>query len=261
MERPLDPRLTSRIFSVLDATVLRYFRVQVLDAEHIPRGRGLLVGSHSGVFAWDATCLVVVVHRLTGRFTRNVGDRFFDTLGPVADFLRRTGVVIGEPGAVEALLEHDELVVVYPGGADDMLRPVWRRYRLAPNRGFKVGHGGYVKTALRTRSPIVPVACVGAEEVHGLIGHVPPLARLLGVPFFPLVASPFPLPAKIYLRFGRPIRFAEPPGAADDQATVDRLNRVVQRRLQALIDDTRRRRHGIYWSTYDGPRSPRDVTA
>ena len=54
-----------------------------------------------------------------------------------------------------------------------------------------------------------------------MLGDVPALARLLGVPFFPIVASPFPLPARFYLRFGRPIRFAEPPAAADDQATVD----------------------------------------
>jgi 1-acyl-sn-glycerol-3-phosphate acyltransferase len=249
--RGFDPVLAKRMFFLLSQTVLRYFRVCVLDAEQIPPGRALLVGCHSGVFAWDATCLIVAVYQTTGRFTRNVGDRFFGTLGPMTDFLRRTGVVIGERESVEALLAQDELVLVYPGGADDMLRPIWRRYRLAPNHGLKPGHGGYVKAALRTRSPIVPIACVGTEEIHMMLGNVPALARLLGTPFFPIVASPLPLPARIYLRFGRPIQFAEPPEAADDQATVDHLNRLVQSELQALIDDTRRRRHGIYWSRYD----------
>jgi 1-acyl-sn-glycerol-3-phosphate acyltransferase len=180
-----------------------------------------------------------------------VGDRFFATLGPVTSFLQRTGVVIGERESVEQLLAQDQLVLVFPGGADDMLRPIWRRYQLAGNRGLKPGRGGYVKAALRTRSPIVPVACVGTEEIHVMLGNVPALARLLGVPFFPIVASPLPLPARIYLRFGRPITFTEPPDAADDQPTVDRLNRLVQHELQALIDDTRRRRHGIFWSRYD----------
>jgi hypothetical protein len=141
--------------------------------------------------------------------------------------------------------------LLFPGGADDMLRPVWRRYRLAGNRGLKPGHGGYIKASLRTGSPIVPVACVGTEEIHMMLGDMPALARLLGVPFFPIVASPFPLPARIYLRFGRPIRFAEPPAAADDQATVDWLNGMIQQKLQALIDDTRRHRRGVYWSRYD----------
>jgi 1-acyl-sn-glycerol-3-phosphate acyltransferase len=246
-----DPVLARRMFFLLSQTVLRYFRVQAIDVANIPPGRALIVGCHSGVFAWDATCLIVAIYRETDRFTRNVGHRFFATLGPMTDFLRRTGVVIGERDAVETLLGEDELVLLFPGGADDMLRPIWRRYRLAGNRGLKAGRGGYVKAALHTRSPIVPVACVGTEEIHMMLGDVPAMARLLGVPFFPIVASPLPLPARIYLRFGSPIRFTEPPEAADDQATVDRLNRLVQRRLQALIDDTRRRRRGIYWSCWD----------
>ena len=246
-----DPVLTKRVFFLLAQTVLRYFRVRTIDAHHIPSGRGLLVGCHSGVFAWDATCLIVAVYQATGRFTRNVGDRFFGSLGPMTDFLRRTGFVVGDRGAVERLLADDELVLVFPGGADDMLRPFWRRYRLAGNRGLKPGRGGYVKAALRTGSPIVPMACIGAEEIHVMLGDVPAIARLMGTPFFPIVASPLPLPARVYLRFGRPIRFAEPPEAADDQATVDRLNQRVQRDLQALIDDTRRRRHGIFLSRYD----------
>jgi len=142
-------------------------------------------------------------------------------------------------------------VLCFPGGADDMRRPIWRRYRLAANRGFGPGRGGYVKAALRTRSPIVPIAVVGAEEVHALLGDVPMLARVLGTPFFPIVASAVPLPARIYLRFGAAVRFAEPPEAADDQETVDRLNGAFQERLQALIHDTVRRRHGIYWSDFD----------
>jgi len=246
-----DPVLTERVFRVLAQTVSRYFRVRVLDARNIPAGRALLVGCHSGVFAWDATCLLVAVHDATGRFTRNVGDRFFLTLGPVARFLEATGFVIGEPAAVEAELGRDQLVLLFPGGAADMTRPIWRRYRVVPHRGLAPGRGGYVKAALRTGSPIVPVAVVGTDEIHVALGHVPFLARLLGSPFFPIVASVFPLPARIYIRFGTPIRLTEPPEAADDQIVVDRLNRSAQDALQALLDDTVHRRHGIYCSSYD----------
>jgi 1-acyl-sn-glycerol-3-phosphate acyltransferase len=246
-----DPVLTRRIFDFLSQTVCRYFRLHVLGAETIPQGRALLVGCHSGVFAWDATCLIVALHRATGRFTRNVGDRFFARLGPCWRLLEATGALIGERDAVEKLLGRDELVLVFPGGAADMLRPIWRRYRLVAHRGFAPGRGGYVKAALRARSPIVPVAVVGAEEIHVMLGNIPPLAAVLGVPFFPIVASAVPLPARLYVRFGAPIHLDAPPDAAADQETVDRLNREVQRALQALIDDTVRRRHGVYWSTFD----------
>ena len=89
----------------------------------------------------------------------------------------------------------------------------------AARRASRPGRGGYVKVALRTRSPIVPVAIVGAEEVHYCLGDVPQLAEYLHLPFFPLMASLAPLPAHIYIRFGRgdlvrrPARRGRRPGA------------------------------------------------
>jgi 1-acyl-sn-glycerol-3-phosphate acyltransferase len=180
-----------------------------------------------------------------------VGDRVVGRRGPLARILKATGHVIGERPRVEELLQRDALVLVFPGGAQDMLRPIWRRYRVVPHVGLAPGNGGYLKAALRARSPIVPVAVVGTEEIHVLLGDLPSLARWIGFPFFPLVASPLPLPARIYIRFGPPIHLDAPPEAADDQATVDRLNVEVRERLQALITDTVRHRRGIYWSRYD----------
>jgi 1-acyl-sn-glycerol-3-phosphate acyltransferase len=246
-----DPVTTRRIFLLLEQTVCRYFRLQVMDAGNIPTGRAMIVGCHSGVFAWDATCLVVAIYRHTGRFSRNLGDRFFGHLGSLTRLLRATGLVVGEPGLVEDLLEHEELLLVFPGGALDMTRPIWRRYRLVAHRGLAPGRGGYIKIALRTASPIVPVAVVGTDEIHLMLGDIPFMARLLGTPFFPVVASPLPLPARIYVRFGKPIDLEAPPDAAEDQDTVDRLNARVQGELQALLDDTVRHRRGIYCSTYD----------
>jgi len=253
-----DPVFTKRWFFVLDQTLGRYFRPTVLGAENLPAGRGLVIGCHSGVVPYDAACLVVAIRKHTGRFARAVGDRFFGRNAAVERYLRGCGAIIGDPTAVEAALRRDELVVVFPGGALDMCRPIWERYRVRAHRGFAPGRGGYVKAALRTGSPIIPVAVVGAEETHLMLGNVGPLARLLGWPFFPIVASPWPLPAHIYLRFGAPIHLDAPPGAAGVQSVVDRLNVEVRQTLQTLIDDTVRHRRGIYWSTYvdDAVRSP-----
>jgi hypothetical protein len=77
------------------------------------------------------------------------------------------------------------------------------------------------------------------------------VAEAFGWPYFPIVASIFPLPARVYVRFGEPIRLGAPPEAAGDQAVVDRLNARVRGALQALIDDTVRRRRGIYWSSFE----------
>jgi 1-acyl-sn-glycerol-3-phosphate acyltransferase len=241
-----------RSFFLVEQTVGRYFRTQVTGAEHIPRGRALVIGCHSGVLPWDATCLVPAIYRHTRRLPRSAGHALWGRFAPVARFLKTRGIVLGPASELEALLGRGEIVVLFPGGAEDMRRPIWERYRVKPHKGFAPGRGGYIKIALRTRSPIVPVAIVGAEEIHMLLRDIPAVARVLGLPFFPIVVSVLPLPARVYIRFGRPILLDAPPEAAADQAVVDRLNVQVRAALQALIDDTRRRRHGIYWSSYDG---------
>ena len=137
-----------------------------------------------------------------------------------------------------------------------MERPyLTQRYRVLPHRGFAPGHGGYIKIALRTRAPIVPLAVVGAEEAHVMLANLPRIARLVGVPFFPLLLLLLPLPVKLYVRFGPPIVLPGTAADANDQHKVDQLNAMVRRRVQQLIDDTVRRRRGIILSEYDERRA------
>jgi 1-acyl-sn-glycerol-3-phosphate acyltransferase len=174
-----------------------------------------------------------------------------------------TGMVLGGRADFEKLLRGDELCMIFADAGEGNRRAYYldrERYKVKPLKGFAPGCGGYVKLALHTGSPVVPVAIVGAEEVHYCIGDIPQLAEYLGVPFFPLVASLAPLPARIYIRFGEPMRFDAGPEAADHQALVDRLNQQVRSALQALIDDTLRHRRGIYWSSYDtSPDAPQKI--
>ena len=233
-------------------TVARYFRLQVLGGENIPKGRCMVVGCHSGVMPYDAACTLVAIEDETGRLARSVGDRFFGGLEIVESYLRRRGAVVGRRAGAAEILHDDNLLLVFPGGALDMTRPIWRdAYRVLPHRGFAPGRGGYVKIALDTRAPIVPLAVVGAEEAHVMLWNLKRVAQIVRMPFLPVVAFPFPLPVKLYVRFGKPIRFREPPEAAQDQNVVDRLNQRVRRSVQALIDDTLRRREGIIFSRYD----------
>ncbi|MFQ5665249.1 MAG: lysophospholipid acyltransferase family protein [Candidatus Binatia bacterium] len=246
-----DPATAERWLGLVRATIWRYFHPQVIGTEHLPEGRGLIIGCHSGVLPYDAACTLVAIHEATGRFSRSIGDHLFGRVSAVQDFLRRQGAVVGRPDVVETLLRAGHLVLVFPGGARDMERPyLTQRYRVLPHRGFAAGNGGYVKVALRTRSPIVPLAVVGAEEAHVMLANIPPLARLVRFPYFPVMLFPFPLPTKLYIRFGEPIVLPGTPADTRNQQRVDQLNRMVRRRVQQLIDDTVRRRLGIIFSTY-----------
>lgn len=247
-----DPAAARASLQLVRATVARYFRLEARGMQNIPRGRCMVVGCHSGVVPYDAACTLVAIEEHTGRLARAVGDELFGRLKFVESYLRQRGAIVGKRDEAAAVLRQGNILLVFPGGAADMTRPIWRdAYRVLPHKGFAPGRGGYVKIALATRTPIVPLAVVGAEEAHMMLGDVSLVARLLGTPFFPALAFWFPLPVKLYVRFGAPIRFQERPAAADDQAVVDRLNERVRRSVQALIDDTRRRRTGIIWSSYD----------
>ena len=247
-----DAATAARWLGYVRGALWPYFRPRVIGSEHLPKGRALIVGCHSGVIPYDAACTLVAIHDATGRFSRAIGDNLFGQIGVVQDFLRRQGAVVGRPEVVEQLLRAGQYVLVFPGGARDMERPyLTQRYRVLPHRGFAPGHGGYIKIALRTRSPIVPLAVVGAEEAHVMLTNLPPIARALGVPLFPLLLFQAPLPVKLYVRFGSPIVLPGTPADAKDQQKVDQLNRMVRRRVQQLIDDTVRRRSGVIWSTFD----------
>jgi 1-acyl-sn-glycerol-3-phosphate acyltransferase len=105
-----------------------------------------------------------------------------------------------------------------------------------------------VSAALRTRTPIVPCAIVGAEEIYPILGNMPTLARLLGLPYAPITPTfPWlgplgllPLPSKWLIEFGTPVSTDDqPPGAADDPMLVfdltDQVRQTIQQTLYALL--------------------------
>jgi 1-acyl-sn-glycerol-3-phosphate acyltransferase len=250
----MDPVLTKRLWFLIEQLAGRYFRLTTMGRENLPQGRAVLLACHSGVVPWDATLLAPEIYRLTGRFSWNAGHDLWGRYAWLRDALASTGMVLGRRPPFEELLERDEMVLIFADGGQGNRRAYYLesdRYKIKPDKGFAPGRGGYVKLAIRTRSPIVPVAIVGTEEIHYCLGDIPQLARWLDIPFAPLVGSLLPLPARVYIRFGTPIRLDVPPAAADDQDFVDRANEHIRAAFQGLVDDTLAHRKGIYWSSYD----------
>src|SRR5512139_1558080 len=128
-----DPGVTRASLAMVRETVARYFRMEFHGGEHLPAGRCLVIGCHSGVVPYDAACTLVAIEQSTGRLARGVGDRMFGRWQLVDSYLRRRGAIVGEPAETAALLRAGNIVLVFPGGAADMTRPIWRdRYRVLP---------------------------------------------------------------------------------------------------------------------------------
>lgn len=231
----------------------KWFRVNTHGVENLPpSGGALLVSNHSGVLPIDAMMVALAVHdeHPAHRYLRMLGaDLVFRT--PVLNMLaRRSGQTLACHPDAERLLRAGELVGVWPEGFKGVGKPFSARYKLQ-----RFGRGGFVSAALRTGVPIIPCAVVGAEEIYPKIGDIRPLARLLGLPYFPV--TPFfpllgalgtiPLPTKWHIEFGEPIRTDEFAADADeDQMLVLNLTDQVRESIQQLLYRRLAQRRGIF---------------
>jgi 1-acyl-sn-glycerol-3-phosphate acyltransferase len=244
-----DVEWTESIVPVFEFLYRHYWRVHVNGLENIPgKGRALLVSNHAGVLPYDGAMIRVAIYldHPTPRHARAlILNQLFAV--PIGSwFFRRTGNTLGHPSDAERLLERDELVLVFPEGAKGTGKAYQERYRLR-----RFGRGGFVQTALRTGSPIIPVSVVGSEELHPMIANARPIADLLGLPYFPVTPTfPWlgplgllPLPSSWIIEFHEPIPLdGYPADAADDAALVMQLaDRVRDTIQQGLFRNLERR--------------------
>jgi 1-acyl-sn-glycerol-3-phosphate acyltransferase len=223
-----------------------YFRTEVHGIDNLPAaGRVLVVSNHSGQLPFDGLIIgaAMFLDADPPRMARSMIERFVPTL-PFASFLfSRWGQITGTPENCRRLLEDEEAILVFPEGARGISKPFSKRYQLAQ---FGLG---FMRLALATDTPIVPVAVVGAEEQAPAV-NVKPLARLLGSPSFPVVPYPpfvpvVPLPVKYRLYFGEPMQFDG--DADDDEEVIEEKVRSVRNRIQSMIHLGLRGRRHVFW--------------
>jgi len=244
-----DPELTDTlIFPMLRLLYRDWFRTEVSGLEHLPRDdAGLVVGNHAGTIALDAMVLAAVLHdrHPTNRHLRLLGADLVFRMPFVSEIARKTGGTVACNADAERLLRGGELVGVFPEGFKGVGKPYSERYKLQ-----RFGRGGFVAAALRTGTPIVPVAIVGSEEIYPLIGDIKPLARLLKTPYFPVTPTfpwlgplgAVPLPSKWLIEFCPPIPTAHLSDAVDDPMVVFNLADQVRDTIQQRVNELLKRR-------------------
>lgn len=223
-----------------------YFRAEAIGLEHLPpTGRVLLVANHSGQLPYDGMVIATgcVLDAPQPRLVRSMVEHFVPTVPFASYLMARWGQIIGTPENCRRLLEDDEAILVFPEGARGISKPYSRRYQL---ESFGLG---FMRLALATGTPIVPVAVIGAEEQAPAI-NLRSVARLLGMPSFPVVPYPpfvplVPLPVKYRLRFGEPMTFTGDPDD-DDDAIAEKVT-AVKRRIESLLHVGLRERKHVFW--------------
>jgi 1-acyl-sn-glycerol-3-phosphate acyltransferase len=223
-----------------------WFRVEVSGVENLPEtGAALVVANHAGVLPFDGLMASVAVHdeHPAHRDLRLLAaDMVFD-LPMIGDAARKAGHTMACTADAHRLLASGELTAVFPEGYKGLGKRFKDRYKLQ-----RFGRGGFVAAALRTKAPIVPCSIVGSEEIYPMLADVRLLARLFGLPYFPItplfpLAGPaglVPLPSKWHIAFGEPIPTAHHAAADADDPMVtfeltDQVRETIQQTLYQLL--------------------------
>jgi 1-acyl-sn-glycerol-3-phosphate acyltransferase len=251
---------SERVFQLVEPALNFYyrywFRVEQEGVENVPSdGGALLVSNHSGALPPDAPMIMQAIRNEhpDPRPLYMLGEHWFKGYPGVGMLANKIGLVPAHGANAQRLLRDEgRLVLVFPEGQKGSRKLYWQRYRLR-----RFGRGGFVKTAIRSGVPIVPVAVIGAEEAMPIFAHVPLLQRLTGLIYFPvnhafphfgLAAGLMYLPAKFKIRFLEPISVSQySPSDADDLELVQRLGEEVRERIQAEIDKLIAERKSVWF--------------
>jgi 1-acyl-sn-glycerol-3-phosphate acyltransferase len=254
--QPLNETVLKLQQPLMDVLNKYWFRLEVEGWERVPDDTCLVIGVHSGgALTVDAWTLVNAWHEhFEGK--RPLHGTAHDVLmaAPgLGDYFRAVGVIAANRKSVTAALAQGEDVVVWPGGEVDAMRSWFKR-----DVATLGGRTGFVKQAIRSGVPILPVATVGGHDTVFVLSEGKWLANALdkvtglkstlrsanlpiisGFPFplaVEVLPAHVPLPAKIRTELLDPIEVDSDPDRADDTLYVQKIYDQVEAEIQAGMD-------------------------
>ncbi len=254
-----DPQVIKQLLPLLDWLYHSYFHAQTAGWEHIPEaGKVLLIGSHNGGLA--APDMYLLMHDWYQKFGVDcptyalMHPTVWQAMPGLARLATQLGALRAHPKMAMAALQKNANLLIYPGGAQDVFRPYSER-----NKIYLHGRRGFIKLALQTETPIVPVISYGAHSTLIVLTDIyPQLQQLhqLGLPWlfgidpivFPIYLGwpwgvaigplpNIPFPVQIHTRVCPPIVFARyGEEAAQDSDYVEECYHHVLTSMQRELD-------------------------
>jgi 1-acyl-sn-glycerol-3-phosphate acyltransferase len=244
------PGFARRVLLPAALAYRHYFRVETTGVERVPEGGVLLIGNHAGQFAYDGAMLgmAMLLEAQPPRVARGMAEYFLFRMPWLGTTAARLGTLVGTPENCAAMLREGECVMVFPEGARGANKPFRKRYQLQ-----RFGTG-FMRLALETGTPIVPVGIVGSEEQQPGLANLEDFGRRLNLPSFPITISmpwfgpagaAFALPVKYRIHFGTPLRFEG--DAHDEDAAIEAKVEVVKKALAELLAEGVAKRSGVFF--------------
>jgi 1-acyl-sn-glycerol-3-phosphate acyltransferase len=243
----LDPQWAKYALATVAMLHRKYFRSEVHGIENVPSGRVLLVANHSGQVPIDGALIgaAMFMEAEPPRIVRAMVEKWAVSLPFVSLLFTRVGQVVGVPENATRLLAQGEALLVFPEGARGISKTFDQRYKLTE---FGLG---FMRLAIETDTPVVPIAVIGAEEQYVSLANVDALAKLLRMPAFPIIpqllipGGQLPLPTKYRIWFGEPMRFSGDPD--DDDSVIDEKVWLVKQTIQSMLNRGLKDRKHIFW--------------
>ena len=253
-----NPDLMRKQSAIWDFILDHYFRVEMTGWEHLSDNASMLIGVHSGTWltmdAW--TLCAEWWRRYKGeRILHGTAHDVLMALPGLGKYFRDVGVIPAKRASVSAAFAAGHDVVIWPGGEVDAMRSWSKRHTVVLG-----GRKGFIRQAIRSGVPIVPVATVGGHDTVFVLSECRKLAKMLrlkkflrteiaplvlGFPFgITLEAFPMhiPLPAKIRTEILEPIEIDSDPDRENDQDYVDKKYNEVECRIQEGVNRLARQR-------------------
>ena len=242
----LDPVVAEILWHLGNYLYFDYFRVEARGLENVRmEGPAVLAANHGGAaLPYDALMLQMAVTNEAPlpRRVRVIGTEIFNMVPTYSHLYRKYGAAYAAKEDAMWVLENGHLLGVFPEGVHGFQKSGSEAYRLQP-----FGRGGFVKLAVRSGAPIVPVAILGSEEVHPALFTSKRLAQLVRMVFpqqrvdeMAVWLNPIPLPVKWQIRFLPAIEVGPATDRPDRLAvlqTAEQVRAVVQDELDTMLHE------------------------
>lgn len=254
-----DPVFVRKVVEGLKPALWTYFRPEIKGLEHIPEGPVIFVGNHNGAMLMPDVLVVGIAlyeHRGIEGLPYGLAHRLGIRLPILHATLSRLGGVRGTLDNGRRLLEAQKSVLIYPGGELDSMRAFRDRHRVVLGR-----RRGYVRLAMLTGAPIVPVVVDGAHETLVVLRSGRRIAETLGIDRrFELKVWPIslslpwglwigvppphvPLPTKMCIRFLEPLEVTPPKAdELDEKTIIEQAHARIHKTMESALEDMSRSR-------------------
>lgn len=224
------------------ALITSYFRTKVTGGRYIQKGGPMIIApNHSGFCGFDAIVLSHIIKKLSGQPAKIMAHRAYFELW---DFLRVVSESVGLRNASTktgiSILSQGEPLLIFPEAEGGNFKSSLHMYELQPF------HTGFVRIAIKTRTPIIPTLVIGAEESNLNLGNVD-LSTFFHKLRLPLPLNIVPLPAKWQIKFLKPVSVRKyKPEDADDKELVNGLAQQIHDMMQVELLKAANSRKTIY---------------